>query len=70
MEKALAAFAQWALDEVNIGNDLDVEDIYDKTVELGIAKRVPYDPEMHGEIVDYSAGDSLYVLTDEVKALL
>jgi tricorn protease-like protein len=70
VEKALAAFAKWALDEVNSGNDLDTDDVYEKTVALGIAKRVTYDPEVHGEIADYREGDSLYLLTDEVKALL
>jgi hypothetical protein len=70
VEKALAAFAQWAIDQVNAGYDLDTDDVYEKAVELAIAKREPYDPNVHGHVEDYKAGDTLYVLTDEVKALL
>ena len=70
MEKALAAFAAWALDECSNGYDVDGADLQKKAVELNIATIVPYDAEVHGTDIDADPGDDIYVLSDEVKALL
>ena len=70
VEKALAAFAKWAIDQVNQGYDLDTDDVYQKAIELNLVIVTAYDSEVHGDEIDAKPGEDIYILSDEVRAML
>ena len=60
------SFILWALKEGPwSGCDLDGVSVQEKALSLGIIKRVPYDPDIHGDnSLDVQPGDDWYVLAE------
>lgn len=61
----LLLFFNWAMQETFEGNDLCGADVQDRAVELGLAKKVPYDPNLHGLATHCEEGDSwIHILVE------
>lgn len=66
-----AQFVMWAMmDGSWQGNDIDGGAAQDKAVELGLIVETKYDPAIHGENGDFEAGDSWYVPSETLLAML
>lgn len=66
-----AEFVMWALLTGSWqGDDIDGGAAQDKAVELGLIVETTYDPAIHGESVYCSPGDSWYVPSEKLLAML
>ena len=61
--EALEKFFEFAMDCAFEGCDLGGNDIQDMAIELGLAKVVPYNPEIHNEDAATEPGEPFIVLT-------
>lgn len=59
------SFAVWCVQTAFEACDLDGVDIQDKAVEFGIIKKVPYDPEIHGDSDYVEIGDEWFVFVEQ-----
>ena len=66
LDPAALKFIRWAIQEGPWnGCSLDGCDIQDKAIELGLLKKVKYDPAIHGpNDVDADPGDDWFVFSD------
>ena len=67
----LNEFARWVLDQSFEGGDIDGVNAQEKAHELGLLKKVSFDPDVHidmQEFIELETGDEIYLYTDKLES--